>query len=215
MTYKEVQEMVTKYASEDLGSSISWYGASTQYDDLSARVNYSMIRESKPKKVLEFGSRTGRCTHDILKALIKNGGKYVFRSYEIDDGLRQWAQANVDKELGEGLVKIGGDVTKAVDIPTGLDYVFVDNSHDVKTTEWVFDVLLKKCKPGAIVHFHDLYINDDMTFDFEGDASEMGVMDKLIKAGKFPLERLFFYYEVHKNNTGPVTSAWFTYKPLK
>jgi len=215
MTYEEIQKLVEKYENEDLGSTISWYGSSTQYDDLSARVNYSMIREFKPKKVLEFGSRTGRCTHDILKALMKNGGKYVFKSYEIDKDLRAWAQENVNKELGEGLIKIGGDVTKAEDIPDGLDYVFIDNSHDTKTTEWVFEVLLKKCRPGAIVHFHDLYIKDDMTFVFEGDVSEMEVMEKLIKKGNFPLERLFFYYEVSKENTGPITSAWFTYKPLK
>ena len=65
MTNSDIPRLVEKYAlGEGIESSYDgWAGrGDSQYDDDSARINYSLVRHYKPKVVVEFGSRTGRCT---------------------------------------------------------------------------------------------------------------------------------------------------------
>lgn len=186
-------------------------GLDTQYDNRSATINYGLVRHFKPKVVLEFGTRKGRCTHDILKALTENGGKYIFKPYELSDTDRASTQTMIDQKFAT-ITTVGGDVTKAEDIPEGIDYLFVDNFHDLTTTKWVFDELLKKCKPGALVHFHDVCFEGD--YEITKPHSSWGEMDYIVelhKEGKLPLEKFYWGWEHEK----PIESAWWIYKPIE
>ena len=214
MNRREIDELIAKYATaEGTESSYDqWMGrgeGGSQYDDYSANVNYSLVRHFKPQKVLEFGSRTGRCTHDILLALQRNNQPFVFKSYELEDNLRAVAQKNIDEDFGEGVITIGGDVTKAEDIPEGLDYVFIDNYHDLATTKWVFDVLLPKAKPGALVHFHDLRFRDDWISDGGGFPDETRLVIEQADKNGGVLTKLYWAWET----TGQSEGAWFIYNP--
>lgn len=212
MNKEEVDEIVEKYKNEGIESSLGdwnqWGAGGSQYDDNSAIVNYSFVRHFKPTRVIEFGARTGRCTHDILLALLRNKKKFVFRSYELSDDLRILAQAAIDHYFGKDSIKIGGDVTLAEDIPDNLDYIFVDNCHDWNTTAWVFQKLLPKCKKGALVHFHDIKLHDN----YEGEEhvlEEADYIRKIEASGKNPLKKLFWYWDYGQQ----WESAWFTYEP--
>ena len=207
MLKPDIDNMVARYANEDIGSSLGWLGYNTQFDDRSARINYSFVREFKPKVVVEFGSRTGRCTNDILKALIKNGKKYVFRSYELEDKLRKIAQQEIDRIFGDESITIGGDITKAEDIPNNIDYLFIDNYHDMKTTEWVFSSLIKKCSKNAIIQIHDVRLKGDLE-PVDGIQEETQYLVDMYKKGILPIEKLYFAYEYEK----PIESSWWKIK---
>lgn len=210
MTKQEIDALIDKYKDEDLGSAYeTWDSQSSQYDDSSARINYSMVREYKPKVIVEFGARTGRCTHDILKALIKNGGDYTFKSYELDDTLRESAQKNINKKLGKKAITIGGDVMKATDIPDGIDYLFVDNSHDEETTKWLFDTLIKKCKLGALIQIHDVPLRGDFEKTKDGAFPETDLIIEMHKACTLPLEKVYWTSEY-----SGWEASWWIYKPL-
>jgi predicted O-methyltransferase YrrM len=198
MYKNEVEQLVKEYATkEGIGSEIeTWLAHSSQYDDTSAAINYSFVRHFKPKVVVEFGTRTGRCTHDILRALLKNNQPFIFKPYELEDENRKIAQDEIDRIFGEESVQIGGDIIKANDIPDNIDYLFIDNYHDEETTNWVFDYLIKKCSPNALIHIHDLSIGGNF-----GEGGEFKVLadsfieqDMIIEQGKngtLPFEKLF------------------------
>lgn len=212
MNKVDIAKLVKKYALEEgIESSYDQWAhrGDSQYDDDSADINYSLVRHFKPTRVVEFGARTGRCTHDILLALLRNKLPFVFKSYELEDGMRIITQKNIDEDFGEGVITIGGDVTKATDIPDALDYVFIDNYHDMATTQWVFDVLLPRCKPGALIHFHDLRIKGDWKEDPGGFPDEIKLVISKAKKNGGPLEKLYWSWD----NGGRWESAWFLYNP--
>lgn len=180
----------------------------SEYDTFSSRVNYAMIRTHKPKVVVEFGTKAGACTHDIMRGLLDNGGKFTFLPFEILPDMRKKAQENIDEEFSRK-VKIGRDIMKA-DLPNNIDYLFVDNSHDYETTKWVFEYLLpKKCVKNCLVHIHDLVIRDEFVFEAAiNEHNEISYIYDLVKANKLPLTKIFWGWE-----TGmPMCSAtWWYY----
>jgi predicted O-methyltransferase YrrM len=204
----DIDNMVEKYKDENLESNLGWLNHTTQYDDRSARINYSFIRDRKPKVVVEFGARTGRCTHDILKALLKNGGKFIFKSYEIEDDLRPVAQKEIDRIFGDKSITIGGDITKATDLPDKIDYLFIDNYHDKVTTEWVFNTLIKKCVKGCLVQMHDVRLIGDYEAPYGGIQEEAQYLVDMHKDGTLPLEKLYWGYEYE----APIESTWWILK---
>ena len=207
MTKQEVDEIVNQYKGEMI-TDRDWFYESTQYDDRSAVINYSFIRHFKPTCVLEFGTRTGRCTTDIFNALIKNKKFFTFKPYEIDYGLRLATQANVKTVLGLDML-VGGDVTQDPELPNNIDYLFVDNCHDLATTEWVFETLLKNCVPGAIVQIHDVPLREDFYKGKTGLFPETDFIIKLHKEGRLPLEKMYWANEENPD----IESTWWRYKP--
>lgn len=206
MTKEQMNKIISQYEGEELGSSdTTWEG--TQFDDRSAVINYSLVRHYKPKVIVEFGTRTGRCTHDILKALLKNGGKFDFHPYELEDENRQIAQENIELIFGDKAVIIGGDITKTTDIPDNIDYLFIDNYHDMETTKWVFDTLIKKCVNGCLVQIHDIPLKGDFEVGKSGFIETSYIVD-LHKDGKLPLEKLYWTYE----EGGRMESSWWIYQ---
>jgi predicted O-methyltransferase YrrM len=208
----DIDALVLKYArTEGLGSNEGWLNHSTQFDDRSAEINYSLVREFKPKVVVEFGTRTGRCTHDILKALLINGEKFTYKPYELEDGMRVAAQSEINRIFKENAPTIGGDITKASDIPDGIDYLFIDNYHDLDTTKWVFDTLIHKCKPGALVQIHDWSLKGDFERTEWGNLKETDYVLELHQSGKLPLKK--FYWTIDEGDLNK-QSSWWIYEPI-
>lgn len=205
MNKTQIDQLVEKYSRGDGFDPV--FPIDHQYDDRSADINYALTRHFKPQVIVEFGTRNGRCTHDILLALQENGKPFIYKPYELEDAPRKLAQKVVNKL--DKSIKIGGDIMEAIDIPDGIDYLFVDNYHDEKTTKWVFKTLIKKCKPGALVHFHDLCLEGDYIIGKE-NFPEVNIMVELHKKGKLPLEKLYWTWEEGKQ----WESTWWIYKPL-
>lgn len=187
----------------------------SQYDRRSAAINYAMVRHFTPTTVVEFGTRGGRCTHDILKALIANDKDFVFKPYEIDKSMRLLAEKNLTRFFGNKAPEVGGDIMEANDLPDDIDYLFVDNSHDYETTDWVFKYLLpKKCRDGALVHFHDLVIWGDHKFTMPNipdgipDGGELKYFYELVHSHKLPLEKIYWTWEEGLGGS----STWWRFK---
>lgn len=202
---EEIDALVEKYSRGDGFDPV--YHFDHQYDDRSADINYAMVRHVKPKVVVEFGTRYGRCTQNILQALLKNGEPFTFKPYELEKDMRFIAQRDIDKAFGK-LVTIGGDITKATDIPDNIEYLFVDNNHDRITTEWVFSTLLKKCKPGALIHFHDLSLQGNFEI-VRTRLPEADVMLAMHDAGTLPLKKIYWTFEEGDR----WESTWWEYEP--
>ena len=185
-----------------------------QYDAISHRINYAMTRQEKPSVVVEFGTRGGGCTFTIFKALLANKREFVYMPYELEDDNRQLSQHNLNEAFGKNAPIVGGDIMKTKNLPDNIDYLFVDNYHDYETTKWVFEYLLpKKCKKGALVHFHDLVIHGNFEFDMPNydnipPDGEQLYLHELNKSGKLPLEKIFWGWE---HNVGS-SATWWRYK---
>lgn len=204
-----MQKLVEQYPLEIHGKwSPNGGPYNTMYDNRSAQINYAIIRHFKPKIVVEFGANLGRCTHDILLAMLDNGGG-LLQSYELDENKRLIAEGLLNDIFGKK-IKLGGDITKAKDIPNNIDYLFIDNDHDMKITKWVFKTLIKKCRPGAIVAIHDLPLKGDFQKGKDGGFEETEYIIKLHNQGKLPLEKLYWTWE----ENGGGESTWWTYRPL-
>ena len=208
MTKEEIDALVNKYQYE-MKTDSSWFGYSTQYDDRSAAINYSLIRENKPKCVVEFGTRTGRCSCDTISALMMNGKSFLYKPYELDYGLRLATQAHLKIKLGID-IKVGGDIMEATDLPDDIDYLFVDNFHDEKVTMWLFDCLLPRCIPGAIVQIHDLPLMGDFQVGKTQSLPETDFIISLHQQGKLPLQKMYWTFE----EGGAMESTWWIYKPI-
>ena len=167
----------------------------TMYDDRSAEVNYAMIRYFRPKVVVEYGAYLGRCTHDILQALIDNGQPYVFKSYELNDDFRQLAQQGMEKVFGEKAIKIGGDVILAKDVPKKIDYLFLDHSHSAELSEWTWKSMIPKVKKGGIVQIHDIPLKNDYELGKDrGVFPETKQIIEMHAKGTLPFEKLYWLF---------------------
>lgn len=211
MNKLRIDRLIQRYAGkEKVGSSLAMWSEQfgvSQYEDRSSKINYSFVRHLQPRVVVEFGTLTGRCTHDILRALIKNNQSFTFKAYEKEEDSRKRTQGNIDSIFTEGIIKIGGDITTATDIPIGIDYLFIDNSHDKEIAKWVVEKLLPRCKIGCVVQIHDwnypLGVNGRLL-----DETEYFV--DLYKKDKLPLKKLYWTWESEEKRA---QSSWWVYVP--
>lgn len=207
MNKEQIDALIEKYKNEFDPNSYRNFVKDTQYDNRSAQINYSMIREHKPKVVVEFGTKFGRCTHDIMQALLKNGGEFKFFPFEIDEGSRIKTQASMDNAFNNKAPKIGGDVMLA-DLPTNIEYLFLDHSHDTKMNNWVLDELIPKhCKPGCVVQIHDLRLSGDWEIEQCG-WDEADILKERYLQGTLPLKKIYWLYE----EGGRMESTWWKYQ---
>lgn len=122
-----------------------------------AFVLYTMIREKKPKVMIEVGA--GDTTKISLKALQMNkneGHQYKFCSIEPypREELRQINDENfelIDRKLQE----------IEIDLLSSADLLFIDSTHVSKINSDVnYEILeiIPKLKIGSLIHWHDIVI---------------------------------------------------------
>jgi hypothetical protein len=160
-----VEERLAPYFSEfaDSGSDVAaeyrYELGNSSLPEPDARVLYAMVRDLKPKRIVELGS--GQTTRVIGQATRRNAAKGSptdLRAYDpfptaVDEGMpglaaltRQKAQEVPDtvfSELQDG------------------DLLFVDTTHTVKLGSDVNRIILGALPllaPGVVVHFHDIML---------------------------------------------------------
>ncbi len=174
---------------------------------------YSMIRKFKPNTCLEICSSHGGSTTVITSALIKNGKPFTFISSELLDDLRLEAERNVMARCKRTPFMIG-DITKNLDkVPEELDFLMVDNDHDLATTVWIFEHIIPRVKKGSLVVFHDWDIwEDDNGLHYKGGEKpswqETEMMANMYIQGILPLNKVFWTY----NNPGVWETSFWTKK---
>jgi predicted O-methyltransferase YrrM len=125
-----------------------------QLDDLEAEITYLMVREHRPKVMMEIGSLHGWSTTWILRALRDNGDGHLYTHDLIDN-----ARRNVPAELAaDRWTFVQGDarVTLANNRHE-VDYLFVDAAHTASFARWYISELFPAVSPGAPVSVHDVF----------------------------------------------------------
>ena len=170
-------------------------------DDESSAILYSLVREKKPKSVLEIGTWNGGTTSLILMALRKNKKEFVFTASELLDEKREETKNNTERLCGISPVLIG-DITKNLDnIPHELDFLFVDTDHDLETTKWIVENIWPRVISGGIFGMHDWPVREvrgeirSKEMDGIGNCwPETNYLIELIKQSKFPFKKLYWTY---------------------
>jgi len=115
------------------------------------RTLYALIRETKPKMVLELGTRYGCSATHIASALIKNGsGKLVCVDSDTDAGSMIPARFRSVVEMVYGNVY---DYVRTC--KTKFDMVFEDASHQSELVEAVWAQRQKLLNPSGFMISHD------------------------------------------------------------
>lgn len=124
-----------------------------------ARVMYTMIRDLKPRRIVELGS--GQTSRVIAQAVRRNaaeGSPADYRAYDpfptaVDEGL-----PGLDALERTKAQEVGDDVFR--ELQDG-DVLFVDTTHTVKLGGDVNRIILGALPllaPGVVVHFHDILL---------------------------------------------------------
>ncbi len=169
-----------------------------RFEKVSSAMLYSMIREYKPKTVLEVGSSHGGSGCIIMSALLKNDQPFEFYSSEIDDDLRKEAEGHIKEKCGQAPIMLG-DITKELDKIPELDFLFVDNDHDLPTTKWIVKNLFPLVKKGGIYAMHDWPVVEEEGVFLSKDSGRWPETDYLMglhTKGRFPFKKLFWTWKV-------------------
>lgn len=131
-----------------------------------AAITYSLIRESKPRKIIEIGS--GLSSRVISQALINNAkeGKYEQALYTIID---PYPSKSTKTLPGLSNILVEPVETTSLEIFESLgenDILFIDSSHMSKLgsdVNFLFLEVLPRLKPGVLVHIHDIALPYEYT----------------------------------------------------
>jgi len=149
---ERINKMVKKYEKELKENEISKGQSSFEHK----KILYSIIRGTKPKRIIEIGS--GATTEVMIKAN-KHKGKLT----SIDPyGKKRKGVKMVKKKLEDYEGKIEKELKKR-------DILFIDSTHNVKIGNDVWKLYLNiipKLKKGIIIHIHDINIEGEYDKEF-------------------------------------------------
>jgi predicted O-methyltransferase YrrM len=164
-----VLEAVSRYRSrfddfEDPSRNHAAYSfANAYFTSPDVEVLYSVVRESKPARVVEVGS--GHSSRVIRQAI--RDGQLSTRLISIDPEPREEVCGVADqvyRTAVEGLE--GSDLFRSFQAG---DILFIDSSHVVKTGNDVvvlYLILLPSLPPGVLIHIHDVFLPYDYPSDW-------------------------------------------------
>jgi predicted O-methyltransferase YrrM len=123
---------------------------------LDAAAAYAVVRESRPRRIIEVGS--GHSTRFLARAVADGGLKTRITAIDPEprakiDGLRvEFLDVPVQQTEKSIFFELQGD-----------DILFIDSSHQLKPgsdVEFLFDEVLPALPGGVLVHFHDIFLPD-------------------------------------------------------
>lgn len=149
------------------------------YSGFDSRYLYSVVREYKPKTIVEFGPRQGRTTSCIINAIIKNLSEsddnikyYIFdKDVPFLEQVRDYVDSNITNNSLQNKIQVSYN-ENIIDAPilneiNNIDLLFIDANHDYILAKWYIEYLFPKVKIGGIIHIHDIYYdkNNNGWFD--------------------------------------------------
>jgi len=199
MTQLEMDKLVAKYFEKDGYAFPSHF--EHRYDDHSSAQCYSLIRKYKPTSCLEFGTSRGGSTRFIIAALLKNKADFKFVGSEMEEELLNETKKNVS-DIADKRVKLVSRIEDNLKhVPKELDFVFIDTNHDLDNTRWYIENIFPRIKTGSLVAIHDWAVKEEKGeligkgHEGVGGWAETDYLMDLIRAGDFPLEKLYWNYE--------------------
>jgi predicted O-methyltransferase YrrM len=123
-------------------------------DDLEAEITYLLIRERRPRVIVEMSPNAGWSTTWILSALRDNGDGGHLWSYDLHPTSTKF----VPRDLAKGRWHfVEGDAHRTIPKAPDFDYLFVDSDHSREFARWYTAALFPRVKPGTIVSVHDVF----------------------------------------------------------
>lgn len=137
----------------------------SSFAPLDAAVLYGMIREYKPKRIVEIGS--GMSTLVMMAAVKDSGLSTDLTCIEpyLPDYLRAKA-GSISTLIEKPLQDVPLDVFSSLEAG---DILFIDSTHVVRfDSDVVYEILelLPRLPAGVIVHVHDIFFPDDYPVDW-------------------------------------------------
>lgn len=125
-----------------------------QLDDLEAEITYLLIREFRPKCIVEIGTYHGWSTSWILSALRDNGSGHLY-SFDLIDNVAR----NTPPELAKNRwTFIKADIRFSLDkLPKNIDYLFIDAAHNGNFARWYIANLIPKVAADTPTSVHDVF----------------------------------------------------------
>jgi len=139
----------------NLGLTNKWMSnINPQMDDIEAEVTYLLIREFKPKTIVEISPCGGYSTTWILNALKDNGVGRLYSYDIVDDSTKV-----VPMELAKGRWTFyKGDIKKNLDVlPKEIDYLFMDADHHSDFAKWYIAKIFPRLEKGIPISIDDIF----------------------------------------------------------
>jgi len=161
-----MKEIYNKYKKEELNP------INGIYSDFDCRMIYSVVREYKPKKIVDFAPREGRTTSSILSGLLLNikesNDKIHYYVFEKELPFLNKIKEFINNFIKENNLEDNFNVVfneNIIDSPileeiNNIDLLFIDANHDYILAKWYVENLFNKVSVGGIIHIHDIYYNE-------------------------------------------------------
>jgi predicted O-methyltransferase YrrM len=140
---------------------ISMEKGNSEFGPVDAEILYCMVRELKPKKIIEIGS--GYSTNIIIEAILKNKKEFgVACDLKSVDPFAKDFIKNKKFDFFELIKKEIQDIS--LEFFNNLeenDILFIDSSHVLKTgsdVQYEYLEILPRINNGVIVHSHDIFL---------------------------------------------------------
>jgi hypothetical protein len=187
-----------------LASDFFFASDSRHLGPLDAAINYCIVRDLKPARIVEIGS--GRSTEILARAVgdAGRGGRII----SIDPAPRL--------DITRLLVSFEARTLHVDDIALGRslerdDILYIDSSHILEPGTDVdidieLNVLLPALKPGVVVHVHDVFLPWGYPQDWSArNWNEVSGLTPWVASGAF--EMLFPSYFMARDRTADLTDA--------
>ena len=141
------------------------------YSDFDANYLYSVVREYKPKTIIDFAPREGRTTSCIINGIIKNQQEtthkikyYVFeKDIPFLNEIKKYLNKIIVENNLDNLINVfyNDNIvdSQIINEISDVDLLFIDANHDYILAKWYVENLFKKVKIGGVIHVHDIYYN--------------------------------------------------------
>jgi predicted O-methyltransferase YrrM len=135
-----------------------------QLDDIEAEVTYLLIREFRPKTIVEIAPSGGWSTSWILRALKDNNYGTLY-SYDYKDASTKVLPSDL---TADRWIFTKGKIQKRMHkLPQAFDYLFMDADHSDSFASWYVQHLFPRLKDGALVSVHDVFHKSQTGFPYE------------------------------------------------
>jgi hypothetical protein len=131
------------------------------YSGFDGEVLYSIVREKKPKVILDFAPREGRTTSYIISALLKNYqefDKIIHIICEKDLGyledVKSWTaqfQQQITFVYFENILECLNELKNY-----SIDFLCIDANHDFILADWYVENLFPLVAKTGFIHVHDV-----------------------------------------------------------